>query len=162
MPPGRPKGSANKKKAPRLLRGQTKLQFRSFKLQHLAPTQSIERIIVPASGSVPLDALLNNRSSNKYESTSPFPHPRFLGVKKLLPTPIKATKRVRTLESQFASCGDQLEERYANLQRQYTSLSIECNAYNQARDLACSKVKNLNGVGSSSQTAALNEYQASL
>ena len=161
MPPGRPKGSANKKKAPRLLRGQTKLQFRSFTLQHLAP-KSIERIIVPASGSVPLDALLNNRSSNKYEPTSAFPHPRFLGVKKLLPTPIKATKRVRTLESQFASCGDQLEEKYANLQRQYTSLSIECNAYNQARDLACSKVKNLNGVGSSSQTAALNEYQASL
>ena len=94
MPPGRPKGSANKKKAPRLLRGQTKLQL--SKLQHLAPTQSIERIIVPASGSVPLDALLNNRSSNEYEPTSAFPHPRFLVVKKLLPTPIKATKSPNT------------------------------------------------------------------
>ena len=159
MTPGRPKGSANKKKIPRLLRGQTKLQYP--KLQHLAPTQSIERIIVPASGSVPLNAPLNNRSSNEYEPTSAFPHPRFLGVKKLLPISIKAAKRVRTLESQFASCGDQLEEKFANLQCQYTSLSIECNAYNQARGLACNKVKNLNGVGSSSQTAALNEYQAS-
>ena len=173
MPPGRPKGSTNKKKPRLLLSGQTKLQFP--KLQYLAPKQLMKPSILSASGRGSQNApLSNNRSSNEYEGTSAFPHPLNLGLKRgsclefsvprfePLSKSIVVPMRTRTLENQFAFCGVQLEEECTVLQQQCTALAMKCGAYDQARELACSKVTKLNGVGSPSQTAALKDYQVSL